>query len=92
MQRDSEAWWEHAGTLISGVAWVSVSAQFCVEWRSKGPSSLSPVNVFGFLLVFLFWTLYGLRFRRRAIFLGNLVAGILQAALIAVWLLKKKHG
>ena len=71
MQRDSEAWWEHAGTLISGVAWVSVSAQFCVEWRSKGPSSLSPVNVFGFLLVFLFWTLYGLRFRRRAIFLGQ---------------------
>jgi hypothetical protein len=90
MHRMTEAWWEHAGTVVSGVAWLSVAAQFCAEWRARGPSSLSAVNVFGFLLVFLFWTLYGLRFRRRAILVGNLVACVLQSALITVWLIKKR--
>jgi len=41
---------------------------------------------FGFL--FLFWTLYGFRFRRIALWFGNLIALILQAVLLGVVLTK----
>jgi hypothetical protein len=88
MNRIPEPWWEHAGTLISGVAWISISAQAWAECRSSRPSTLSFVNICGFLAVFVFWTLYGLRFRRRAIFVGNAVACVMQGVLLVVWLVK----
>ena len=42
----------------------------------------------GFLVNYLFWLLYGIRFRRFAVWFVNAVAAILQMCLLGVVLLK----
>lgn len=79
--RPADQIWEWAGTVIAGLAWLAIIAQLFSEWRRAGPSSLAPLHVCGFLAVFLFWTAYGWHFRRPAIWIGNLVASLLQASL-----------
>lgn len=80
---------ERLGTLIAAVGCLAILAQCLSEWRTPGPGSLSPVHLGGYLGLFAFWTLYGLRFRRPAIWIGNLAAVVLQAALLAIWLGKQ---
>lgn len=81
---------ERLGTFIAVVGCVAIAAQCLSEWRTPGPGSLSPVHVVGYLIIFGFWVLYGLRFRRPAIWIGNLVAVALQGLLLAIWLLKHR--
>lgn len=52
------------------------------------PSTLSPVFVTGFMVNYLFWCLYGVRFRRFAMWFVNGVAMLLQLCLLGVALLK----
>ncbi len=86
---DTRTWprdrlWEWTGTTIAGLAWVAIGAQLLCEWQRSGPSQLAPLNVLGFLAIFLFWTAYGWHFRRPAIWLGNAVAVLLQALLTII--------
>lgn len=84
LARIPAAWFELLGTLAAGLAWVAITAQIVHELSRAGPSSLAMLNLFGFLLNFSFWTLYGLRFARPAVWIGNIVGVILQMALIVI--------
>jgi len=87
----SERMWEYLGTTIGLLASLSIAAQIRTAWNSPNPGSLSPVYLLTFLLLFLFWTLYGLRFNRKAIWMGNLIATIFQATLVGVWVFRMYH-
>ncbi len=78
----SETIWEVAGTLAGLSCCVFIVLQIISEWRATQPSSLSMGYLGGFLGVFAFWTLYGLRFKRTAIWLTNGIAVVLQVLLI----------
>lgn len=67
---------------------VLIAVQIHAEWVNHGPSSLSSVFLAGFLVNYFFWLLYGLRFRRFAVWFVNGFAVILQACLLSVVLLK----
>jgi uncharacterized protein with PQ loop repeat len=87
LHRVSERAWENLGLLFGGVAVATIGHQVIHEWRTPGPSSVSIWFVVGFLGIYLFWFLYGLRFRRRGIWLPNALAAILYTvfALVLLW-------
>ena len=77
------------GTFAGLAACGVISIQVIAEWRDKKPSSLALPYVIGWLLVFIFWFLYGIRFRAIALWLPNSIAmGLQMSLLIAV--LKKR--
>jgi len=88
VSRIPETTFEAAGVCIGFVGPVLIMLQIHVEWTSKAPSSLSPGYLAGFLMVYFFWFLYGVRFRRLAVWLGNLMGVVLQALLLGLVLLK----
>lgn len=83
-----ERYFEGAGTFVGLSASVAIAIQVVAEWRSTVSSTLSPGYVGGFLLIFLFWGLYGLRFQRMALWLTNAIAVLLQGLLLALVLFK----
>jgi uncharacterized protein with PQ loop repeat len=87
-----DAHWERVGLAMGLLACVSIASQLVHELSSRTPSSLSRPFLVGFALVYAFWLLYGLRFRRVAIWLSNGVAAGLQLLLTAVALLKGSGG
>ena len=89
---DNAVPWEIAGTLAGLFGCVCIALQVIKEFTSKGPSSLSMGYMIGFLAIFIFWTLYGIRFRRAALWSTNGLAALLQAALIVVAMMKKSGG
>lgn len=83
MQPESrDAVWEYAAILASALAWIFIGLQIRHELVSALPSTLSPAYALGFFGIMVFWTLYGIRFRRLAVWIGNSVAAVLQAILI----------
>ncbi len=74
------------------LACASIASQLVHELSSRIPSSLSSPFLLGFAFVYVFWFLYGLRFRRVAIWLSNGVAMVLQSLLTAVAILKGTGG
>jgi uncharacterized protein with PQ loop repeat len=88
LQTISDTAWDNLGVLVGGLACGTIGYQVLHEWRTAAPSSVSIWFVVGFLLVYLFWFLYGLRFCRRGIWLPNAIAAILQI-LFAVVILTK---
>ena len=81
---------EAIGTLVGLVACGVIAVQVVKEWRDKKPSSLATTYVVGWLLIFAFWLLYGIRFRAVAMWLTNSIASVLQLALLIVVLRKNK--
>lgn len=77
-----ERLFEIAGVGIGFIGPVLITLQIRTEWLSRTPSSLSPGYVAGFLLVYFFWFLYGVRFKRIAVWFGNLLGVILQTILL----------
>ncbi|MBI9017084.1 MAG: hypothetical protein JEZ07_07485 [Phycisphaerae bacterium] len=73
---------EFIGIIAGLVASVVISFQVNKEWRDKNPSSLSLIFIVGWLLIFLFWLLYGIRFRAIALWLPNCFAVVLQSLLL----------
>jgi uncharacterized protein with PQ loop repeat len=88
----ADAHWERVGLAMGLLACASIASQLIHELSSRAPSSLSLAFVLGFALVYAFWFLYGLRFRRVAIWLSNGVAMLLQLMLAAVAILKGSGG
>jgi uncharacterized protein with PQ loop repeat len=84
----SDRAWDNLGVLVGVLACASIGSQVFHEWRTTAPSSVSIWFVAGFLFVYLFWFLYGVRFGRRGIWLPNAVAAVLQV-LFAVTVLAK---
>ena len=80
--------WERAGVAMGLLACASIASQLVHELSSPSPSSLSWPFLLGFAVVYAFWCLYGLRFRRPAIWLSNGIAVVLQLLLTAAALLK----
>ncbi len=83
-----ERYFEAAGVCIGFTGPVLIGPQIRAEWLNAAPSTLSPAYLAGFLGVYLFWFFYGLRFRRVAVWFGNLLAVVLQAALLGFTLCK----
>ena len=88
VDRIPDAHWERVGLAMGLLACASIASQLVHELSSRAPSSLSWPFLLGFALVYAFWLLYGLRFRRVAIWLSNGVAVVLQLLLAAVAVLK----
>jgi hypothetical protein len=84
--------WETAGVAMGLVACASIASQLVHELSSPAPSSLSWPFLVGFAVVYAFWCLYGLRFRRPAIWLSNGIASVLQLLLAAAAVLKGTGG
>ncbi len=84
---------EAIGTMAGLAACGVVAVQMIKEWRDKEPSSLAITYVVGWLFIFVFWLLYGIRFRAVALWLTNSIAVVLQLGLLAAVLRKrdKKH-
>ena len=80
--------WERAGVAMGLLACASIASQLVHELSSPSPSSLSWPFLLGFAVVYAFWCLYGLRFRRPAIWLSNGIASVLQVLLTAAAVLK----
>lgn len=73
---------EMIGILAGLTACAAVAIQMVKELRDKKPSSLALSYVIGWLFIFLFWLLYGIRFRAMALWLTNSIAVVLQSGLI----------
>jgi uncharacterized protein with PQ loop repeat len=58
--------------------------QLYKEFKSDEKSSLSMVFVVGWIFIFFFWALYGIRFYALAIWMTNSIAFLLQIALLIV--------
>ncbi len=92
VDRVGAAQWERAGVAMGVLACASIGSQLAHELSSAEPSSLRWPFLLGFATAYAFWCLYGLRFRRPAIWLSNGVAATLQLLLTAVVVLKGAAG
>jgi hypothetical protein len=88
LSKVSESAFEIAGSVVGFSASVFIGLQIHAELISDKPSSLSPLFILGFFLNYVFWVLYGFRFRRIAVWLVNVVAAAFQAILLAIVLMK----
>ena len=88
LSKISDNTFESIGVCVGIVGPILIVLQIHAEWASKTPSSLSPFYLAGFLGVYLFWFLYGLRFHRVAVWLWNMTGAVLQAFLLGLTLLK----
>jgi uncharacterized protein with PQ loop repeat len=77
-----EKYFEWIGVGVGFIGPALIAIQIHAEWQSQTPSSLSPAYLAGFLLVYLFWFLYGVRFNRFAVWFGNALGLVLQAVLL----------
>jgi hypothetical protein len=90
LDRVGDAVWERFGVAMGLVACASIGSQLAHELSSSRPSTLSWWFLGGFTLGYGFWFLYGLRFRRLAIWLPNGIAVLLQLTLAATVALKAR--
>ena len=75
---------ESMGVVLGFVALLLIGKQIHSEWVNPDPTTLSPVFVAGFMFNYFFWCLYGVRFRRFAMWFVNGIAMILQLCLLIV--------
>jgi hypothetical protein len=87
-RRIPDQYFEVAGTTFGLLASATIATQIWAEYSSSRPSTISTAYAAGFLAIFVFWTLYGVRFNRVALWLTNGIAVLTQALLLLVILLK----
>ncbi len=87
-RKDNHAIWECTAILASVFAWIFIALQIRQEMTATLPTTLSRGYALGFLSIMVFWTFYGIHFRRTAVWLGNAVAAILQTILAFVAFLR----
>ena len=83
----SEKLWEIGGKIIGISTSVAILLQIIRVFQVQGSSSLSLPYLSVFIVIYGFWTLYGFRFRRIAVWLTNIIALCLQAALLITYFL-----
>ncbi len=79
---------EAAGLAMVAIGLLAITAQLRHEWTVPGPSGVSLLHAGGFFATFLFWVVYGLRFRRPAVWAGNSAAALLQGTLLVTVIAK----
>ena len=71
--------------VVAGLAGcMTVLIQLIKEYKSSFPSSLSSFFLIGWLFIYAFWGLYGVRFETIALWFTNAIAFVLQILLCAV--------
>ncbi|HPG08488.1 MAG TPA: hypothetical protein P5275_08440 [Saprospiraceae bacterium] len=91
LDRIPVTYFETVGTFVGLFACSMIALQVVREWRLKTPSSLSLGYLVGWILIFFFWWLYGIRFNTFAILVSNAIATTLQTILLIVVLRKRKR-
>ncbi|HQU55071.1 MAG: hypothetical protein H6561_12335 [Lewinellaceae bacterium] len=91
LDRIPVTYFETVGTFVGLFACSMIALQVVREWRLKTPSSLSLGYLVGWILIFFFWWLYGIRFNTFAILVSNAIATTLQILLLIVVLRKRKR-
>lgn len=91
LNRIPVSYFETVGTFVGLFACSMIALQVIREWRIKSPSSLSLGYLIGWILIFFFWWLYGIRFNTFAILVSNAIAMTLQTILLVVVLRKRKR-
>lgn len=81
---------ETIGVFAGLTACFVVAIQVRKEYLSKMPSSLSTVFLIGWVFIYAFWGLYGIRFEAIALWLTNGIALILQLALCLIVINKRR--
>ena len=81
-------YFEAVGVIIGLLGSLTIGAQIYAECTNDNPSTLSPIYVLGWLFIFLFWTIYGVKFNRLAMWLTNGIAVCIQALLFVIIMLK----
>jgi len=71
-----------------GVSLIILS-QIIKEYRSQQPSTLTLGFLFGWLIIYTFWCLYGIRMGTIAIWMSNALAIALQLLLCIIVIRKK---
>ncbi len=84
-----ENMFEALGVVVGMATCLVILFQLVKEWRDHNPSSMGLAYVFGWLCIFIFWFLYGVRCRAIAIWLTNSIALLLQAGLLMIVLRKR---
>lgn len=80
----SENVFEVMGTVVGVLASLSIATQIHAEALARTPSTLSTLYASGVLFIFVFWTVYGLRFKRPALWITNGLAALMQIVLLVV--------
>lgn len=80
---------EFVGIIAGLTASFTILIQLIKEYRSDAPSSLSNAFLIGWLFIYVFWGLYGVRFDTVALWLTNSIAVILQTILCVIVFKKK---
>ena len=88
MNKIPEKYFEMAGTFFGLVACFSIASQVYAEFTTDTPSTLSITYTVGFLVIFIFWSIYGLRFKRPALWVTNSIAVAIQILLLIAILRK----
>ncbi len=87
LQKIPEKAFEVAGSFVGFSGSVFIALQIRAELASTA-TSMSPAFILGFLMNYTFWILYGIRFRRLAVWLVNVAAAAFQTALLIIVLMK----
>lgn len=85
-----ESIFETIGVIFGFGACFVIAIQVYKEYRSNTPSTLSLGFLIGWIFIYLFWGLYGVRFGAMALWLTNGIAVIVQTALLVIVLKKRK--
>lgn len=80
----SERFWDITGVGFGALGCFAILGQIYSEFVRKGGTSLSAFYLIGYLLIFGFWLLYGLRFKRPAIIITNGLCVVFQLILTIV--------
>jgi len=88
LSRIPDKHFEVAGTVFGFLASATIAVQVYAECSTKTPSTVSTLYAAGFLIIFLFWTIYGIKFDRVALWLTNGGAVCVQTILLVAILLK----
>ncbi len=75
---------EAAGTVFGLLTPATIATPVYAAYSTNRPSAVSPVYALGFLVIFVFRTLYGIRFNRVALWMTNGIAVLVQTLLLLV--------
>ena len=84
LQKMPDKYYEVLGIIVGLFASVSIGSQVFAEYTINTPSTMSPFYAIGFLCIFLFWTMYGIRFQRVALWLTNGITVFMQTILLVI--------
>lgn len=72
---------EVVGTILGIIACALILVQVLKEFSEKNQTSLSLLYAYGWVFIYLFWGLYGIKFNSIALIISNAIAVCLQTAL-----------